>query len=458
MDPRSACAASTMPLTTAPTPGEPDATPTIPAAAIRWRSTGCLRCGSRSTCCATTRRSRASTASVFDLADHARPHGTGLRRCCAVACGHRPGSRAARAEARRRAVGSRRRRLSPGGSSRANWGEWNDRYRDTRTPILAWRCRHGRRTCDAHRGLVRRLRPRAGDCRHARSTSSPPTTASRSRDLVSFERKHNEANGEINRDGTDANLSWNHGVEGASARPGDRGARAIATCAACSPRSSFRAGRRCSRWATSRAARRTATTTPTRRTTRQRGSTGQAMDTRPRVAFVAYTDRAAASPPRAARRPVASWRAGRRERRPRRGMAACRRARHERRRLGASGRARRRRRTVPAGQRGCRGGSCSDRTERKRCERGHSLARSSRRIPLAANDRHRAAGRRSRQLQRRRKRHDRSPFRCRSGGTGGFGTAPREPGIEPEVLDRLAACSGHRAGMERRAGAKTRGR
>lgn len=34
------------------------------------------------------------------------------------------------------------------------------------------------------------------------------------RDLVSYDRKHNEANGEDNRDGTDDNLSWNCGFEG----------------------------------------------------------------------------------------------------------------------------------------------------------------------------------------------------------------------------------------------------
>jgi len=33
-------------------------------------------------------------------------------------------------------------------------------------------------------------------------------------DLVSYERKHNEANGEANRDGSDDNLSWNCGHEG----------------------------------------------------------------------------------------------------------------------------------------------------------------------------------------------------------------------------------------------------
>ena len=38
-------------------------------------------------------------------------------------------------------------------------------------------------------------------------------------DLVSYDRKHNEANGEDNRDGTDDNRSWNCGVEGPSADP-----------------------------------------------------------------------------------------------------------------------------------------------------------------------------------------------------------------------------------------------
>ncbi|PCN47391.1 glycogen debranching enzyme [Curtobacterium sp. 'Ferrero'] len=42
-------------------------------------------------------------------------------------------------------------------------------------------------------------------------------------DLVSYDRKHNEANGEENRDGSDDNRSFNHGVEG---RTEDRGVRA----------------------------------------------------------------------------------------------------------------------------------------------------------------------------------------------------------------------------------------
>jgi isoamylase len=39
-------------------------------------------------------------------------------------------------------------------------------------------------------------------------------------DLVSYNQKHNEANGESNRDGVDENRSWNCGVEGPSVDPG----------------------------------------------------------------------------------------------------------------------------------------------------------------------------------------------------------------------------------------------
>ncbi len=38
-------------------------------------------------------------------------------------------------------------------------------------------------------------------------------------DLFSYDRKHNEANGENNRDGSDDNYSWNHGIEGPTNDP-----------------------------------------------------------------------------------------------------------------------------------------------------------------------------------------------------------------------------------------------
>jgi glycogen operon protein len=44
-------------------------------------------------------------------------------------------------------------------------------------------------------------------------------------DLVSYDEKHNEANGEGNRDGHAHNLSWNHGVEGPTKDPAIRALR-----------------------------------------------------------------------------------------------------------------------------------------------------------------------------------------------------------------------------------------
>jgi isoamylase len=44
-------------------------------------------------------------------------------------------------------------------------------------------------------------------------------------DLVSYNEKHNEANGEDNRDGESHNLSWNFGVEGPTDDPEIRAMR-----------------------------------------------------------------------------------------------------------------------------------------------------------------------------------------------------------------------------------------
>jgi glycogen operon protein len=84
-------------------------------------------------------------------------------------------------------------------------------------------------------------------------------------DLVSYDTKHNEANGEGNRDGADDNRSWNCGVEGptddATVRTlRGRQQRALLTTLMLS------FGSRCCSAATSWAAPNGATTTPTART------------------------------------------------------------------------------------------------------------------------------------------------------------------------------------------------
>jgi glycogen operon protein len=93
------------------------------------------------------------------------------------------------------------------------WVEWNDQYRDTMRDF--WRGRS-----DGIRTVATRL---AGSADlYADDGRSPYASVNfitahdgfTLRDLVSYDHKHNEANGEENRDGTDNNRSWNCGVEG----------------------------------------------------------------------------------------------------------------------------------------------------------------------------------------------------------------------------------------------------
>jgi glycogen operon protein len=117
--------------------------------------------------------------------------------------------------------------LGPGGyqlgAFPAAWGEWNDRFRDGVRRF--WRGDAGQRPDLATR-LAGSADVFAAKRRPSRSVNFVVahdgfTLA----DLVSYAAKHNAANGENNRDGTDANYSWNHGVEGPSADPAIQAAR-----------------------------------------------------------------------------------------------------------------------------------------------------------------------------------------------------------------------------------------
>lgn len=98
------------------------------------------------------------------------------------------------------------------------WGEWNDRFRDDVRRF--WRGDAGFRGAVATR-LAGSSDGFAGKGMASRSVNFVVahdgfTLA----DLVRFTTKRNAANGEDNRDGTDANHAWNHGVEGPSDDPG----------------------------------------------------------------------------------------------------------------------------------------------------------------------------------------------------------------------------------------------
>ena len=94
-------------------------------------------------------------------------------------------------------------------------------------------------------------------------------------DLVSYDHKHNEANGEDNRDGSDDNYSTNCGVEGPT---DDAEIMAFAAAAAAQPArlpAAWRKASRCCSPATRSATARAATTTPIARTIRSAGWTGR---------------------------------------------------------------------------------------------------------------------------------------------------------------------------------------
>ncbi|UQX89909.1 glycogen debranching protein GlgX [Jatrophihabitans telluris] len=96
------------------------------------------------------------------------------------------------------------------------WTEWNGKYRDTVRDFWA----HG---AGGVRDLAYRLTGSSdlyGDDGRLPFASINFVTAHDGftlRDLATYERKHNEANGENNRDGTDDNRSVNFGVEGETA-------------------------------------------------------------------------------------------------------------------------------------------------------------------------------------------------------------------------------------------------
>jgi len=90
------------------------------------------------------------------------------------------------------------------------WTEWNGSTGHG-ARFLARRTRHAARVrlpADRLQRLVPQRRPPAGGLG---STSSRPRRLHLA-DLVSYNHKHNEANGEAGRDGSDDNRSWNCGA------------------------------------------------------------------------------------------------------------------------------------------------------------------------------------------------------------------------------------------------------
>ena len=104
------------------------------------------------------------------------------------------------------------------------WAEWNDKYRDTVRAF--WKGEPGllgefaRRVAGSADLFDRRGRKPWASVNFVTAHDGFNLN-----DLVSYDDKHNEANGEENRDGHSNNHSWNHGVEGPTDDPEVRALR-----------------------------------------------------------------------------------------------------------------------------------------------------------------------------------------------------------------------------------------
>ncbi len=112
--------------------------------------------------------------------------------------------------------------IGPGGYQLGNfapgWAEWNDRFRDNMRAF--WRGDEGQLS-----DFATRLMGSADLFNHhgRRPSASVNFITAHDgftlHDLVSYDHKHNEANGEDGKDGSDHNISWNHGAEGPTDDP-----------------------------------------------------------------------------------------------------------------------------------------------------------------------------------------------------------------------------------------------
>ena len=99
------------------------------------------------------------------------------------------------------------------GSFPPGWAEWNDRYRDTVRGF--WKGDEGKAAEMASRlAASADLFNKRGRKPWASINFVTAHDGFTLNDLVSYNDKHNEANGETNRDGSSNNLSWNCGAEG----------------------------------------------------------------------------------------------------------------------------------------------------------------------------------------------------------------------------------------------------
>ena len=118
--------------------------------------------------------------------------------------------------------------VGPGGYQVGNfppqWTEWNGAYRDTVRDF--WRGEPALGEFASRLAGSSDLYENSGRRPFASINFVTAHDGFTMRDLVSYNEKHNEANGEDNNDGESHNRSWNHGVEGPTDDPAIRALRA----------------------------------------------------------------------------------------------------------------------------------------------------------------------------------------------------------------------------------------
>jgi glycogen operon protein len=111
--------------------------------------------------------------------------------------------------------------VGPGGYQVGNfpvlWAEWNGLYRDTMRDF--WRAQSNVAQFASRFTGSSDLYHDDGRSPYASINFVTAHDGFTLRDLVSYNDKHNDANGESNHDGTDDNRSWNHGAEGPTDDP-----------------------------------------------------------------------------------------------------------------------------------------------------------------------------------------------------------------------------------------------
>ncbi|PYD01211.1 glycogen debranching enzyme GlgX [Microbacterium esteraromaticum] len=118
------------------------------------------------------------------------------------------------------------------GNFPAGWSEWNDRFRDRARNFWLSDIDYARRASApvGVGGFANRLAGSANTYSEERGPLASVNFVTAHdgftlHDLVTYDVKHNEANGEQNRDGADVNRSFNHGVEGETDNPAILAAR-----------------------------------------------------------------------------------------------------------------------------------------------------------------------------------------------------------------------------------------